>query len=209
MRRAVRRAKQVSFRRQRVVVEVPPEESAATEARDDEDDDEKIEVHVHVHRPSKKARSGPPPRPVLTGVLFDWEWYRDHLLNRPRSPAGRRWSLTTRCEVCDAPLRSTARQCPRCAAPRPRRHFLPALVGMLGLGCIAAVFAVCHHVLGDSVPEHQAPAPAGQYSDTDVVIVGVPVGPSPFAAPASASAETPTPFNYGAANSVLDDGTGR
>jgi hypothetical protein len=80
---------------------------------------------------------------------------------------------------------------------------------MLGLGCIAAVFAVCHHVLGDSVPEHQAPAPAGQYSDTDVVIVGVPVGPSPFAAPASASAETPTPFNYGAANSVLDDGTGR
>lgn len=212
MRRAARRSKQATFRRQRVVVEVP-EESAETDAPDDAREDEKIEVHVHVHRSSRKTRSGPPVRPILTGVLFDWQWYRDQLLNRPRLEASRRWPLVTRCEVCDTPLRSTARHCPRCAAPRPRRRFLPALVGMIGIGCIAAVFAVCHHVLGDSVPEHQPPLPAGQWSESDVVIVEVPAAPSPFAASAPAgapaSAAAPTPFNYGGSNGVLDDGVGR
>jgi len=195
VRRAARRAKQVSFRRQRVVVEVPPEESAANDASDDERDEEKIEVHVHVHRGPKKARTPVPVRPVLTGVLFDWNWYRDQLCKRPRPTAIRRWSRVARCEACETPIPAGADYCPRCAAPRARRRLLPTFLALIGIGCIAVVFGLCAHVLGDSVPEHRAPAPSGQWTDPDVMIVEVPVTPSPFATPSSGGSATG--FNYG------------
>jgi hypothetical protein len=154
---------------------------------DEAEEAEKIEVHVHLHRDgSKRARAKRPAPPVLTGTLFEWQWYKDQLCKRPRTPGRRRrWlSLATTCQTCDGPIPSTATRCPRCNAPRTRRRFLPAVIAVIGLASIAIVFALCAHVLGDSVPEHRAPAPVGNWSDDGVVIVEVPVStPSPFTAP--------------------------
>src|SRR6187551_4106017 len=88
LRRVARRAKQVSqFRRERVVVEVPAEAATVDETDGAADDVEKIEVHVHLHRGTdlgaagvrRKRRS----RPMLTGVLFDWQGHYDKILTRP------------------------------------------------------------------------------------------------------------------------------
>jgi hypothetical protein len=188
----VRRGKQVSFRRQRVVVEEPPDESAAADA-DDARDAEKIEVHVHLHRSATKARSTSAARPVLTGVLFDWQWYKDQLSKRPRPLPEGRWSSVKQCEACDAPIPSSANCCPRCGAPRTRRRLLPAAIALVALGSIVAAFALGLHVLGDSVPEHRAPAAFGAWSDDDYVIVEVPPAPpSPFSytQPASTGASS-------------------
>jgi hypothetical protein len=76
------------------------------------------------------------------------------------------------------------------------------LLAIAALGGIAAVFAICAHVLGPSISEHEPSAPAGQWTDDgDVVIVEVPTAPSPFATTAPApsgpsSTRAPTPFNY-------------
>jgi hypothetical protein len=201
VRRAARRAKQVHFRRHRVVVEPPLDESGAIEAEIDESEAEKIEVHVHVHRGERKSRSNSPQRPVLTGVLFDWQWYKQQLSKRVPQPARPRWSLVTRCEACNSPLSPTARFCTRCAAPRSRRRFIPPLVAMAALAGVAGLFALGAHLLGPSVPEHKAPEPVGQWTDSDVVIVEVPATPSPFAPTTPApAASAPTPFNYGGVN---------
>lgn len=181
MRRAVRRAKQVSFRRHRVVVEEPPEESAGDEAADDAHEAEKIEVHVHVHHDRKKSRPTSPARPVLTGVLFDWQWYKEQLSKRPSRGAAGRWSRIKRCQACDATVPPKARVCPRCAAPISRQRIIPAAIALMALGSIVAAFALGVHVLGDSMPEHRAPASVGRWSDDDFVIVEVPARPpSPF-----------------------------
>jgi hypothetical protein len=194
LRSTVRRSKQVRFRRQRVPVEIPPEESAAA-GEADAHESEKIEVHVHVHRGegSKRHRSKRAALPVLTGALFDWQWYKDRICARPRPAANRRWSLALRCQACDAIIPPTARCCPRCAGPRPRRRLLPALLAVLGLASVAVVFALCVHALGDSAPAHKPPSPLGQWSDDDFVIVEVPAQPNPFAekrAPSSSSSST-------------------
>jgi len=173
VRRAIRRAKQVNFRRQRVVVEVPSEESGAHAA--DQDESEKIEVHVHLHQGEpKRSRSKRPAPPVLTGALFDWQWYKDQLSQRPAPTARSRWSLAMRCSACDTVIPAAASRCPRCAAPRPRRRILPAALAVIGLASIAVVFALCAHVLGGSVPSFRAPEPVGRWSDDDFVIVEVP-----------------------------------
>jgi hypothetical protein len=184
----MRRAKQVSFRRQRLVVEVPSEESGAYAA--DESDSEKIEVHVHLHQSdSKRSRSKRPPPPTLTGALFDWQWYRDQLSKRQPPTLRSRWSLSMRCSACDTVIPTTARRCPRCAAPRPRRRILPTALALIGLASIAVVFALCAHVLGGSVPEVRAPQPLGNWTDDDYVIVEVPATTpaSPFGSTLGAS----------------------
>ena len=200
LRSATRRAKHVRFRRQRVIVEGPPDEPDADEAADeaDEADSQKIEVHVHVHRGerSKKSRSRGPVAPVLTGILFDWDWYRERLCKQPRQTALSRWSFSTVCPACDATVPPTAKHCPRCGAPRSRRRFLSKVMAVLGLVCVGAMFALCIHVLGDSVPEHKPPAPLGQWTDEDVVIVEVPTAPSPF---------SPTPPSPNGAGAPGDD----
>jgi len=182
LRRAVRRAKQVRFRRERVPVEVSPDESGAAEADADEEA-EKIEVHVHLHRGdgSRRPRVKRPAPPVLTGTLFDWQWYWDRLTKRPQETASSRWSFVTRCTSCQSLVASNARRCARCGAPRARRRLLPAVAALLGLASIAALFAVCAHVLGASAPEHKATAPLGQWTDDDFIIVEMPATPSPFA----------------------------
>lgn len=183
LRKAIRRAKQVRFRSERVPLEIDPDESARQEPDDGEAEAEKIEVHVHLHRGdgSKKSRSKRERPPVLTGTLFDWQWYRDRIYRRPKTETDSRWSLATKCQGCDSPLPSTARRCPRCAAPRARRRFLPTVIAVLGLASIGVVFGLCAHILGTSVPEHQPPKPLGQWSgEEDLVIVNVPTGPSPF-----------------------------
>jgi hypothetical protein len=176
-----RRTKQVFFRRHRVPIEERPEESASEEPADDGNDSEKIEVHVHVHRGEdpRKARSKQPARPALTGVLFDWQWYQDLLSSRPRQTASGRWSLVTTCRNCDSPVHPTARCCPRCAAPRPRR-ILPAVIALIALGAVGALFALGTRILGTSVPEHQPTAPLGEWTQEEPVIVEVPTTPSPF-----------------------------
>ena len=174
-------------------MEIEPEESARREQDEDAEEAEKIEVHVHLHRGdgSRKHRSKRARPPILTGTLFDWQWYRDRIYRRPPTEKDGRWSLATKCQGCDAPLPSTARRCPRCAAPRARRRFLPAVIAVLGLASIGVVFGLCAHVLGGSVPEHQPAAPLGQWSgEEDLVIVNVPTAPSPFSytAPPAAGA---------------------
>jgi hypothetical protein len=183
VRRAIRRAKQVRHRHQRVPLEVPPGESGSEQLPDEENDAEKIEVHVHLHRGEipKSSRARPAPRPVLSGRLFDWQWYGDRLTARPPPAVGKRWGFATKCENCDTLVPSRASHCPRCAAPQLRRRYLPLAVALVGLGSIALLFAVCAHVLGGSVPEHQAPQPAGQWTDDDYTIVEMPSTPSPFA----------------------------
>src|SRR5262249_10947341 len=131
LRTAVRRAKQVRFRRERVVVEGPPEESAGSEQTDDDSLPERIEVHVHLHREGKpSSRSKRVARPVLTGTLFDWQWYTDRIAGRPRNTIKRRWSLATLCQNCDSIIPSSALRCRRCAAPRPRRRLFGLLIGL-------------------------------------------------------------------------------
>jgi hypothetical protein len=180
VRSAIRRSKQVRFRRERVVVEVPPEESAATARVDEDDEPEKIEVHVHVHRGdgSKKSRSKRPAPPVLTGALFDWQWYKEILSKRPQQAASGRWSRAVKCANCASHVSSTARYCPRCAAPIARRRFGALVRALLGLGTVALVFGLCAHFLGGSVPESRAPAPLGEWTTDDYVIVEVPA-PTP------------------------------
>ena len=182
----MRRAKHVRFRRQRVVVEGPPEDSAGDDPADEanEPEAEKIEVHVHLHRGerSKSSESKRPFRTGLTGALFDWQWYSDRLAKKPR-PADGRWSLITRCTNCDATLPSTARRCPRCAAPRSRRRLLPIVMALIGLGSIAVVFGLCARILGGSVSESKAPAPLGQWPEDyeyDEARVEVSLTPSSF-----------------------------
>lgn len=200
MRSVTRRAKQMRFRRQRVPVEVPEEESASVDPGDDADGPEKIEVHVHVHRGegSQGARSRRRAVPVLTGALFDWQWYKERLAKQPHQMGDGRWSRPAKCGSCSTMIPSSARRCPRCAAPRPRR-LVPVLVALMGLGAIAAVFALSTHVLGLSVPEQQPPTPLGEWSEEDYVIVEVPTAPSPFgyetAAPRNAP---PAPQNRAA-----------
>jgi hypothetical protein len=193
LRSARRRAKQSTFRRQRVPVEVPSEEPVS-EADDEADGSEKIEVHVHVHRGegSGRSRSKRHVPPVLTGALFDWQWYRDRLTSRPQHMGDGRWSRAIKCESCQSMIPSAVRRCPRCAAPRPRR-LLPVALILVGIGSIAAMFALCVHILGTSVPEHVAPAPLGEWSEEDYVIVEVPTAPSPFSATAPPSYKAPPP----------------
>jgi hypothetical protein len=170
----------------------PPEGWTANGSREDEDTEaaEKIEVHVHLHRDSGPAgarrQKRPAPRPVLTGVLFDWQGHYDQILKNPPKEALERWSRGTRCKSCDAFVPSKAHQCPRCAAPRPAR-FLPKVSALLGLTAIAIVFAVCVHVLGSSVPEQSAPTPVGRWSDEDFIVVEVSPTPSPFSYATAAS----------------------
>jgi hypothetical protein len=186
----MRRSKHSHFRRQRVPVEITSEESAAEVTDDDAHDAEKIEVHVHVHRDEARKRSRVTrPPPALRGKLFDWQWYDDQLSKRPR-PTGpaRAWSRAATCEACDSMIPSKATHCPRCAAPRSRRRLLPIVMAMMGFGCFAVVLAIGAHVLGGSVPEAQAPAPVGKWSDDDYVIVEVPApAPSPFSGASTAS----------------------
>jgi len=191
VRSAIRRSKQVRFRRERVVVEVPPEESAAHEQGDTADEPEKIEVHVHVHRGERKSRSKRPSPPVLTGALFDWQWYKDRLSKRPPPVAAGRWSRIVTCESCGTSVRTSARHCPRCGVPIARRRFMPFLRALVGLGSVGLIFGLGVHFLGPSVPESRAPTPLGQWSSDDVVIVEVP--PS---APPINSMPPPTPM-YG------------
>jgi len=191
VRSAVRRAKQSLFRRQRVPVEIPPDESAAQDEAEDDRDAEKIEVHVHLHRgEGSRSRSRRARPPVLTGALFDSQWYMKRIRERPRETVSSRWSLVARCESCDSLVPSSASRCPRCAAPRARR-ILPTILALLGIGSVVAVVLVCAHVLGDSVPERKAPTPLGQWSDDgEYMIVEVPSSPSPFSgstSPASGS----------------------
>jgi hypothetical protein len=130
---------------------------------------------------------------VLTGALFDSQWYLKRMRERPRETITSRWSLIARCQNCDSLVPSSARRCPRCAAPRSRR-ILPTILALLGFGSVVAVVLICAHVLGDSVPEHKAPAPLGQWtSDDDYVIVEVPATPSPFssAAPSASGSGSP------------------
>ena len=187
MRRATRRSAQVShFRRERVVVEAPSEGSPSEEANDDGDGVEKIEVHVHLHRGEADAAGGrrkrPTRRPMLTGVLFDWQGHYDRILSqRPPGMKPKRWSRLAKCPSCQATVPSAARRCPRCAAPRSPR-LLSKFVALIGLGSLVAVFAICARLLGGSVSEAKPPGPLGQWSDDDAyVIVEVPVAPSPFA----------------------------
>jgi hypothetical protein len=179
VRSAIRRSKKVCFRRERVVVEVPPEESAANEPADAEDEPEKIEVHVHLHRGdrSKKTRSKRPVPAVLTGVLFDWQWYKEQLSKRPQQAVAGR---AVKCGGCESLVSSSARYCPRCAAPISRRRLGPIVRALLGLGSVAVVFGLCAYLLGGSVPESRAPAPLGQWSDDEVVIVEVPAPAPPI-----------------------------
>jgi hypothetical protein len=190
----VRRSKQSLFRRQRVPVEIASEESAAAETAD-EPNDEKIEVHVHVHRGESSKKSRVKRRaPALRGKLFDWQWYNDQLSKRPRPPvAPRRWSRVHTCEACDSLIPPKASHCPRCAAPRPRRRLLPLVMAVIGLGCFGAVVSMGAHILGGSVPEAQAPAPIGKWSDDDIVIVEVPApAPSPFSSGSTANGPGPS-----------------
>lgn len=179
MRGATRRKKDVRFRRQRVVVETVPDERASDQDLDEAELSEKIEVHVHLHARERRSRAMPPPRPPLNGVLFDCEWYKDRLSKRPQLAKGR-WSRSTKCQSCEATIPSTARRCPRCAAPR-RRRFLPALLGLVGLGVIAGIVALGTNVLGTSTAQQEALKPLGTWTDDDYVIVEVPpTPPSPF-----------------------------
>lgn len=192
----MRRAKHVRHRHQRVPIEVPPGESGSEALADEANEPEKIEVHVHVHRGEspKRSRSSRPAPPVLTGRLFDWQWYGDRLKGRPPPTSAKRWPLATKCQSCDALVPASARHCPRCAAPQSLRRFFPAVVALAGLGSLVAVFAVCAHLLGGSVPEHQTPKPLGQWTDDDdYVIVEVPTAPSPFSynAPAGTGSDAP------------------
>jgi hypothetical protein len=181
VRRAIRRAKQVRYRHQRVPLDVPTEDSQSEELSEQSDDAEKIAVHVHLHRGEepKSSRAKHRPRSVLTGQLFDWQWYRDRLTGRPPPAAAKRWGLARNCQSCNASVPSIAGRCPRCAAPQPRR-FLAIGGALVGLGVVAAAFILCAHLLGSSVPEGQAPKPLNQWSDDDFMIVEVPATPSPF-----------------------------
>lgn len=200
MRRVARRAKQVSqFRRERVVVEVPAEAATVDETDGAADDVEKIEVHVHLHRGTDSGAAGVQrkrrSRPMLTGVLFDWQGHYDKILTRPSHSAPKRWSRSAKCRSCEAIIPSAARHCPRCAAPRPRR-MLAKVFALIGLGSFAAVFALSAHLLGSSVPEHKPPSPLRSWSDNeDIIVVEVPVTPSPFAA------EPPTAY-YGSGSAA-------
>lgn len=181
MRSVVRRSKQVAFRRQRVPVEIPPDESAAEEVADDLPNSEKIEVHVHVHREGSKR---PAKRAALVqrGKLFEWQWYNDQLSKRPRHTMPGRWSAAASCSACNGLIPASARHCPRCGAPRSRRRLLPIAMALLGLAAFAVVLALSVRILGHSVPEAQAPNPVGRWSDDDVVFVEVPPpSASPFA----------------------------
>jgi len=167
------------------MVEIPPETSSAEEAEDAEEA-EKIEVHVHVHRGNDSGAAGGrrkrrSARPTLTGVLFDWHGHYDRILKRPTQAAPKRWSRFAKCPSCEATVPSVARRCLRCGAPRSAR-MLSKVFALIGLGSLAAVFALSAHLLGGSAPEQKPPAPLGSWSDADeYVVVEVPVAPSPFA----------------------------
>jgi hypothetical protein len=162
--------------------------TAGDESPEETEDAERIEVHVHLHRdPAARSRQKhPAARPVLTGVLFDWQGHYDQIFKNPPKEILKRWSRRTRCKSCDTIIPTKARQCPRCAAPCPAR-FLPKISALLGLGAIALVFALCAHLLGGSVPEQKALKPLGQWSDDDFVIVEVSPTPSPFSYTQSAA----------------------
>jgi hypothetical protein len=174
------------------MVEVPAETSTAHEA-EDADDVEKIEVHVHLHRGNDAGSAGGRRRrrqslPRLTGVLFDWQGHYDRILKRPSHPAPKRWSRFRKCSTCDAISPSVARRCLRCGAPRSPR-LLTKLFAVIGLGSLAAVFALSAHLLGGSVPEQKPTAPLGNWSapQDEFIVVQVPVTASPFSTTASAS----------------------
>lgn len=182
LRSVVRRSKRVAFRRQRVPLEILSDESAAEEVAEDPQDSEKIEVHVHVHRGERSK--GPVKRRALKlrGKLFDWQWYNEQLSKRPpQHTMPGRWSPGATCSACKALVSAKVRQCPRCGAPRSRRRIPPFVMALLGLAGFGVVLALGLRVLGPSVPEAQAPNPAGRWSDDDIVIVEVPTSsPSPF-----------------------------
>jgi hypothetical protein len=182
VRSVVRRSKQAAFRRQRVPVEIPPDESAAEEVADDLPNSEKIEVHVHVHRGEGSKRPAKRAALVQRGKLFEWQWYNEQLSKRPRHTMPGRWSAAASCSACDGLVPARARHCPRCGAPRSRRRLLAIVMALIGLTGFAVVLALSVRFLGHSVPEAQAPNPVGRWSDDDVVFVEVPAPqPSPFA----------------------------
>lgn len=166
MRTAARRSRHASgYRRQRLPVDIHPDDAPSEEV-EDEEDPEKIEVHVHVHRgaessarPKRRAARSP-----LTGVLFDWQGHYDRVCVRPPPLARGRWSLVATCRNCNANVPFAAKSCSRCGAPRKLRG-LSKIIAAVGLGIVALLFAFCAHVLGDSVAEHRPRAPSGQWAN--------------------------------------------
>jgi hypothetical protein len=182
VRGVARRSRQVSgFRRQRLPVDVHPEEAregADEGSEDDEAEKEKIEVHVHVHRPPDASRPKKRPlRSTLTGVLFDWQGHYDRVCLRPQAKHGR-WSRVVACPNCQETIPFTSKSCRRCGAPRSLRG-LGKVIAALGLGIVVLVFALCAHMLGDSVAEHRPPPPTGDSSDAPWIIE-MPSGSSPL-----------------------------
>jgi hypothetical protein len=169
-----------------VPVEVETEESVREEGSEDADDSERIEVHVHVHRGegSKRPRPKRAAPPHLTGVLFDWQWYRERL-DRKTCQAADGSPRARRCQSCDSPVSRLSRRCPRCAAPLGRSRLRALSLALLALGSVGIVFALCAHLLGGSVAEQKPLEPVGQWSDGDYVIVEV---PQPAASPFSSTA---------------------
>jgi hypothetical protein len=173
-------------------------------ARDEEDlpsseaegeEQEKIEVHVHVHRgkagAAKKKKKRRPARPALTGVLFDWQGHYDRVCKGPAPPtdAGSAGATATTptgstrtlpCNACGAKVPRFARKCGVCEAAQPR-GIIARVTAALGIASVIGVFALCQHILGESVREHKPSEPLrADFSDDDAYIVEVPATSSPF-----------------------------
>jgi hypothetical protein len=155
-------------------------------------DQEKIEVHVHVHRGKAGARKKKKPkrsRPALTGALFDWQGHYDRVCKGPvpppspdsagqTAPAGS--TRTLDCNACGAKVPRFARKCGVCEAPQPR-GIIARVSAVLGIASVIGVFALCQHILGESVREHRSPEPLRKdFTDDDAYVVEVPGPPSPF-----------------------------
>jgi hypothetical protein len=157
------------------------------------EESEKIEVHVHVHRgkagAKKKKKKRKPARPALTGTLFDWQGHYDRVCKGPVPPsnpgaagsaASSGSSRSLNCSACGAKVQRFARKCGVCEAPQPR-GIVARVSAVLGIASVIGVFALCHHILGDSAREHMAPEPLRKdFTDDDAYVVEVPAGSSPF-----------------------------